>query len=541
MRGIEARVLERAVSRPARGTGVYLPANAVRAIGELGLSSGLAERAHRVSRQRFLDQRGRVLMEVDLDEVWGPTGPCLALPHADLHDVLGAGLPVERGSTITDLDAATADHSLVVGADGVRSWLSAPAARQHLGVVAVPDGFVPDHGHPRGQGEHEQGDGDGDAGGGQGHGDRDDDAREGDQQQVERVDAAGEGGVQEVEPQQVDRDRDRHGEQGAGRRELGVVLEEVRRGVQARSHGDDRAEQRDVAVAPAEGPRAVRVQEVAAGDDEVRPPQPERHGHAGDAERGHLRRPAGHVDERPEGGRGAEQALAEGDDHHQAVALGDVVGVPRGAAADVLGDERADQLDQDEDHDPGEHHADARVGEREEDPADLRDGEGEDEDLADLAPVGVLPGRPHPLGDHRHPHDHVAQHHHAVVDVLAVLERGEHPGQAERQHDDAHHLHHRGEAVHPVVGVVRRGEPREVDPGPRHRERREAEPDDPRAHVAGGEEVGQLVGGGAERDHERQVEQQLQRRRRAAAFVRVAPGHRDGGVPDRALAHASGS
>ena len=37
-RGIEARVLERSVSHSARGTGVYLPANAVRAIGELGLS-----------------------------------------------------------------------------------------------------------------------------------------------------------------------------------------------------------------------------------------------------------------------------------------------------------------------------------------------------------------------------------------------------------------------------------------------------------------------------------------------------------------------
>ena len=67
---------------------MYLPANAVRAIGELGLAAGLAERAHRISQQRFLDQRGRVLMEVDLDDVWGATGPCLALPHADLHDLL---------------------------------------------------------------------------------------------------------------------------------------------------------------------------------------------------------------------------------------------------------------------------------------------------------------------------------------------------------------------------------------------------------------------------------------------------------------------
>jgi 2-polyprenyl-6-methoxyphenol hydroxylase-like FAD-dependent oxidoreductase len=146
-RGIEARVLERAVSHAARGTGVYLPANAVRAIGELGLSAGLAERAHRISQQRFLDQRGRVLMEVDLNDVWGATGPCLALPHAALHDLLEAGLAVSRGSTVTALDAAMADHDVVVGADGLRSSVRASAfprsGPRFLGQVSWR--FVDDH------------------------------------------------------------------------------------------------------------------------------------------------------------------------------------------------------------------------------------------------------------------------------------------------------------------------------------------------------------------------------------------------------------
>ena len=127
-RGIEVQVLERAVSHEHRGTGVYLPANAVRAIGELGLGGGLAERACRVSQQRFLDQRGRVLMEVDLNDVWGATGPCLALPHADLRELLEAGVPVRRGATITDLDDRSGQrHDLVVGADGVHSWVRSAA------------------------------------------------------------------------------------------------------------------------------------------------------------------------------------------------------------------------------------------------------------------------------------------------------------------------------------------------------------------------------------------------------------------------------
>ena len=81
--------------------GVYLPANAVRAIGELGLADGLAERAYRVLQQRFLDHRGRVLMEVDLADVWGDVGACLAIRHADLHELLEDDVPVSRGTTVT--------------------------------------------------------------------------------------------------------------------------------------------------------------------------------------------------------------------------------------------------------------------------------------------------------------------------------------------------------------------------------------------------------------------------------------------------------
>ena len=137
-RDVEALVVERAPAHD-RGAGVYLPANAVHAIGELGLATRLAERAHRITSQLFLDQRGRTLMEVDLSDVWASTGWCVALSHADLHELLAADVPVRYGTTVTALDdqgssvAATLDdgsteaYDLVVGADGVRSWARSAA------------------------------------------------------------------------------------------------------------------------------------------------------------------------------------------------------------------------------------------------------------------------------------------------------------------------------------------------------------------------------------------------------------------------------
>jgi 2-polyprenyl-6-methoxyphenol hydroxylase-like FAD-dependent oxidoreductase len=99
--GVEARVIERAGAGDRRGLGVYLPGNAVRAIGELGLATQLAERSHRISRQRFLDQAGRKLLEIELADVWGPTGPCVSVSHAALHELLAADVRVDHGTTVT--------------------------------------------------------------------------------------------------------------------------------------------------------------------------------------------------------------------------------------------------------------------------------------------------------------------------------------------------------------------------------------------------------------------------------------------------------
>jgi 2-polyprenyl-6-methoxyphenol hydroxylase-like FAD-dependent oxidoreductase len=151
-RGIEPEVVERAAAWSQPGAGVYLPANSVRALGALGLQAALLDRACQITRQRFLNHRGRLLLDVDLPAVWGATGPCAAISHRGLHQLLCEGIPVRLGRTVSALDArgplvravfddgSTGDYGLVVGADGVRSWVRTVvlkgAAPRFLGQVA---------------------------------------------------------------------------------------------------------------------------------------------------------------------------------------------------------------------------------------------------------------------------------------------------------------------------------------------------------------------------------------------------------------------
>jgi FAD-dependent urate hydroxylase len=133
--GIESDVVERAAAWSYPGTGMYLPANSVRAMGALGLQAPLLDHAHEIRRQLFLDERGHVLLDVDLRGVWGAAGSCAAISHRALHELLREGIPVRLGTRITALndegslvracfdDGSTGDYDIVVGADGVHSWV----------------------------------------------------------------------------------------------------------------------------------------------------------------------------------------------------------------------------------------------------------------------------------------------------------------------------------------------------------------------------------------------------------------------------------
>jgi len=159
--GVVPEIIERAASWPAAGTGLYLPANGVRALGTLGLADALLARAVRMSHQRILDHTGRRLAEIDLATLWGPVGPCVGITRNELHRILldgAAGVPMRLGSSVTALglegdevnvafaDGSTGHYDLVVGADGINSSIRRIAfgiRPRHLGQVSWR--FLVDH------------------------------------------------------------------------------------------------------------------------------------------------------------------------------------------------------------------------------------------------------------------------------------------------------------------------------------------------------------------------------------------------------------
>jgi len=150
-RGISAEIIERTTAWTPAGTGIYLPANGVRALQSLGIGDAVTSRSVRMTYQRILDNRGRLLAEVHLDAVWGVVGPCVGMRRADLHSMLldGAhGVPLRLGTTVTALteshDAVTVvfddgvqrEYDVVVGADGVHSTI------RRLAFGSTPPNYV---------------------------------------------------------------------------------------------------------------------------------------------------------------------------------------------------------------------------------------------------------------------------------------------------------------------------------------------------------------------------------------------------------------
>ena len=127
--GLASEVIEREVSWENVGTGMYLPANGVRTLRALGLEGAVAARAAEIPRQRLLDHRGRLLADIDLHQLWGDVGSCLALPRADLHQGPLRGRAGANGPHHPVAGAAWTGQSRspsTTAALASSTWLSAP-------------------------------------------------------------------------------------------------------------------------------------------------------------------------------------------------------------------------------------------------------------------------------------------------------------------------------------------------------------------------------------------------------------------------------
>jgi 2-polyprenyl-6-methoxyphenol hydroxylase-like FAD-dependent oxidoreductase len=127
-RGLATEVVERGARPPVTGSGLYLPANAVLALSNLGVT--LAGRAAAIGRQEVRDHRGRLLVGYDVGLLWGDAGDCRAIARTDLHGILLAGAAVRFGAgvaeagadgTVTFADGTRETYDVVVGADGIDS------------------------------------------------------------------------------------------------------------------------------------------------------------------------------------------------------------------------------------------------------------------------------------------------------------------------------------------------------------------------------------------------------------------------------------
>lgn len=151
--GFRPEVVEKLPASTIPTAGIYLPGNASRAFAQLGLDDPVRPLGQVIRWQRFLDQQGEQLCQVDLAALWDGVGECRALPRNELHRVLlsGAGGEVRHDTEVTALhpgdgavevtfgDGTRRAYDLVIGADGRRSGVRAMAA---LGGPARPTGQV---------------------------------------------------------------------------------------------------------------------------------------------------------------------------------------------------------------------------------------------------------------------------------------------------------------------------------------------------------------------------------------------------------------
>lgn len=133
--GWDVSVVEQQADFDGVGTGLFIPANGVRALAALGVLDGIAARGQRIDRLRVHSADGAAEAMARLDRVWPAVGPSIAIHRSLLREALleAALVPVRMGVGLTGIaadgttvhvrfdDGGTDGYDLVVGADGAGS------------------------------------------------------------------------------------------------------------------------------------------------------------------------------------------------------------------------------------------------------------------------------------------------------------------------------------------------------------------------------------------------------------------------------------
>jgi 2-polyprenyl-6-methoxyphenol hydroxylase-like FAD-dependent oxidoreductase len=163
--GWDVSVVEQRPGFDGTGTGLFVPANGVRALAALGMLDGIACQGRRIGRLRVRGASGSPEAMACLDRVWPAVGPSIAIHRSLMREALleAALVPVRMGVRLTGIavgggtvdvrfnDGGTARYDLVVGADGAGSavrgllWPDAVAAYAGeswwRGIVTCPPGL----------------------------------------------------------------------------------------------------------------------------------------------------------------------------------------------------------------------------------------------------------------------------------------------------------------------------------------------------------------------------------------------------------------
>ncbi|WP_165903881.1 FAD-dependent monooxygenase [Hymenobacter gummosus] len=144
--GHRVQVFEAAAELREIGAGVVLGANAMRALDRLGVHAAVRAAGHPVTGIGLLDERGRVLNDVDTRAFTAPLGyDNLAIHRAELQRVLRQHLPAEclhLGKALTRFEQ-TANHVTAYFADGSQATADALVAadgiRSRARLQLLPD------------------------------------------------------------------------------------------------------------------------------------------------------------------------------------------------------------------------------------------------------------------------------------------------------------------------------------------------------------------------------------------------------------------